>query len=766
MPEGPYKSMIDRVFHMLVLFAFILLCAAPAVIARQGAAASAPSTQAPSKTQEQNKNGTRVVPPGVKLAPAMPAAGPPRPFEFPSAAKKTLPNGLHVFVVTDHKEPSLAVRLLMMSAASIKDPADLPGTAEMTANLLTQGTEKRSAKDIADAIDFVGGSLNASAGKDGTTVTLDVVKKDLDLGLGLMSDVVLHPSFRDEELDRQRQQLLSGLSVQYSDPQYLASAIFARVVYGNSPYGWPEEGTQQTVQKLNRDAIAAFHDANYAPNTSYLAFAGDITPEQAFAVAEKYFGEWARKDVSATAPVLPGPLTGRHIWLIDKPDAVQTQIRVGKLGIRRGDPDYIPVEVMNRIFGGGYNSLLNTEVRVRKGLTYGAYSQFSPHLYTGTFFVGTFTRTAATVEATKLVIDLLSQMSSGSVTPQQLAFARDYLAGVYPIQSETAEQVADRVLTAAIFDLPHDYNRTYPDKIRAVSSSEVDDMAKRYLSTDDLDIVLVGNVSAFQDGIKKEFPHATYDEISFEQVDVLAPDLRKPKATEAEATPESIEQGKQVLLAAANAAGGDALNSVKSISMTETGKQIRPNGDVPITVKWTVAYPDRSRGNVSYGPQTITQTSDGKSAWIAVGAGAEPHDVTQLIGEFQRGVALFGGGWGLYQQVLAGKIEASSSGEQEIDGTKTLIVAVRASFGKVTLFFDAATHLLAAARFQSTGPQGPVETEQRWSDYRTIEGRQFAFSNVTYRGGAKFLESTVSDLKINPPVDDSLFAKPAAAPGK
>ena len=263
----------------------------------------------------------------------------------------------------------------------------------MTANLLTQGTGKRSAKDIAEAIDFVGGSLNAASGKDATTVTLDVVKKDLNLGLDLMSDVVLHPAFSADELERQRQQLLSSLTVQYSDPEYLASVVFSRVVYGGSPYGLPGEGTPETVKKLNRDDLAKFHDANYAPNQSLLAFAGDVTPEEAFGAAEKYFGGWQKQDIAAAVPASPSTLSGQHIWLIDKPDAVQTQIRVGKLGIRRNDPDYIPVEVTNRIFGGGYNSLLNTEVRVKKGLTYGAYSQFSPQRYSGAFLVGTFTRT-------------------------------------------------------------------------------------------------------------------------------------------------------------------------------------------------------------------------------------------------------------------------------------------------------------------------------------------------------------------------------------
>jgi zinc protease len=754
------RQMNDFAVRKVALLALAVVSAGAVVMARQSQQGSA--TNQAASAQQEKKDGTGIIPPGVKLVPQMPPAGPPRPFEFPNAAEKSLANGLRVFVVTDHKEPAVAARLLIMSAGSIKDPADAAGTAAMTANLLTQGTAKRSAKDIADTIDFVGGSLNASAAKDGTTVMLDVVKKDLDLGLDLMSDVVLHPAFRSEELDRQRQQLLSGLTVQYSDPQYLASAVFARVVYGNSPYGWPQEGTPATVEKFNRDQLAEFHSENYAPNQSFLAFAGDITPEQAFEVAEKYFGAWPKKDVAASAPVLPAPLSGVHIWLIDKPDAVQTQIRVGKLGIRRGDPSYIPVEVMNRIFGGGYNSLLNTEVRVKKGLTYGAYSQFSPHRDTGAFFVGTFTRTEATAEATKLVIDLLSKMSAGGVTQQQLNFARDYLAGVYPIQSETAEQVADRVLTAAIFDLPLDYNRTYPDKIRAVDSKEVNEMAKRYLSTDDLDIVLVGNVAAFRDALKKEFPPATYDEIPFDQVDVLAADLRKPKAAETAATPESLEQGKQILLAAANAAGGEALASVKALAMTENGKQPGPNGEVPINVKWTVEYPNRSHGDVSYGGRAVTQICDGKSAWIAMGSQA--HDVTRVIGEFERGIALFGGGWGLYREVLAGKITGGSIGETEIDGKKTEGVAVHAPFGNVKLFFDPSTHFLVAARFQAAGPQGVIDTEQRWSDYRMVDGRQFAFSTVTYRGGAKFMESSVAEVKINPSVDDSLFAKPEIAP--
>jgi zinc protease len=747
--------MMKHEIKLAILVVAVILFTGAAAMAQQSAPAEKPATAA----AQDKKNGTGIVPPGVKLGPQMPGAGAPTLFHFPKAASKTLPNGLQVFVVTDASEPAVAVRLVILSAGSVKDPVGMPGVAQMTASMLTQGTEKRSARDIAEAIDFVGGSLEAAAGKDATNVTLDVVKKDLQTGFDLLSDVVLHPAFKADELDRQRQQLLSSLTVQYSSPEYLASVVFSRAVYGSSPYGWPGEGTPETVKKLASKDLSDFHAANYAPNQAFLAFAGDIRPEEAFATAEKYLGAWPKVDVATSAPLAPLKSSGQHIWLIDKPDSVQTQIRAGKLGIRTGDPDFIPVVVMNRIFGGGYNSRLNTEVRINKGLTYGANSSFSPHRYAGTFVVDTFTRTEATVEATKLVVDLITKMSAGEVTPKEMDFARDYLAGVYPIQSETAEQVADRVLTTAAFNLPADYNTTYPEKIRGVTSAQVREMAQRYLSTKDMDLVLAGNIGAFRDALKKEFPNAEYVEIPFDQVDVLSQDLRKPKEAEAAATPESMEKGKQILLAAAKAAGGDAIASVATISMTDTGKLFQPGAELPLTVKWQVAYPNRSHGDVSLAGQNIVQSTDGKDAWIL--QGTESHDATPWINEFERGISLFGGGWGLFHEILAGKVEGQFIGEESFDGKKFLGVAVKAQFGVIKLYFDSETHLLTAARYQSAGQQGPVENEQRWTDYRAVEGRQFAFTNSTTRDGAKFSESTVQDVVINPKLDDALFAKPA-----
>ncbi|MFY9527427.1 MAG: pitrilysin family protein [Candidatus Acidiferrales bacterium] len=724
----------------------------------QDAQQPAPSSARQNASRPDQKNGTGIVPPGVKLAPQMPAAAPAKPFHFPRAATKTLANGLRVFVVSDHREPAVAVRLVITSAGALNDPAGMPGVAMMAASLFTQGTEKRSAQQIAEAIDFVGGSLAASAGKDATSVTLDVVKKDVELGMDLMSDIVLHPAFKQEELDRQREQLLSGFTVQYSDPAYLSMAVFDRVVYRGSAYGLPDEGTPDSVKKFSPDVFVKFHDDTFVPNQALLALAGDITPEEAFAAAEKYFGGWAKKDIPTVSAEKPEPPSGLHFWLIDKPDAVQTQIRVGKPGVRRNSPDYIPLVVTNRIFGGGFNSRLNTEVRVNKGLTYGAFSNFSSLKYAGSFLAGTFTRTEATVEATKLVVDLVAKMSTGDVTPAEMNFARDYLAGVYPIQSETAEQVADRVLTVAEYGLPEDYNETYPAKIRAVSADQVKAMAARYFTPKDLDVVLAGNVSQFRDALKAAFPEATWEEVPVDQLDLLSADLRKPKEAAPASTAESLERGSEILKAAAEAAGGAALNTVESLEITANGKAFSPQGEFPIELKLLIAYPDKTRSEVKLPFGTLVQGSDGNKAWLQSPQGTMdlPADFN---GEAQRSVAL-SGAWGLYKQVLNGKVELQSLGEEEVDGKKMLAVQWKASNGPVKLYFDPSSHLLVGAHFKSLTPQGTADTDQRWSDFRAVDGRQYPYQTVIYRNGSKFSETTVQTIQVNPKPDASVFTKP------
>ena len=469
---------------------------------------------------------------GAKLVDKMPPLAPPRPFHFPEVASKTLANGLRVFVVSETDsptaQPSVSVELLLPLAGSVSDPTGKPGTAAMVASLLTEGTERRSAQEINGAIDFVGGSLNASASSDATTVSATVVKKDFDLAMDLLSDITLHPSFTSAEIARRRQQALSGLSLDYDDAEYLASATFRRVVYGAGIYGFPPDGTPESVSALTREDLVAFHDNTYSPQGALLAIAGDVTPDEGFAVAEKYLGAW--RPEGAAPPVVSGEPRpkGPRVFLIERPDAVQTQIRVGRSGIPRNSPDYIPLSVANQIFGGSYNARLNTAVRLKKGLTYDASSEFISYRGAGNLLVSTFTRTEQTVAATQLVLDEIRKMSTGEVTQDELDVARDFLSYVFPLHAETSEDVADRVLGVAFYGLPPDYLDTYQDRVWAVTSADVKRVAQTYFDPSDLDLVLVGNVSGFRDALEAILPGAKVIDIPAERLDLLSQSLQSP----------------------------------------------------------------------------------------------------------------------------------------------------------------------------------------------------------------------------------------------
>lgn len=702
----------------------------------------------------------------AQLVAQMPGAEPSKPYHFPPVATKTLANGLRVFVVSSSSEPGIGVQLLLTSAGSVNDPQGKPGVASITASLLTQGAGKRTAQQIAESIDFVGGSLNATASDDGTIVSSSVVKKDFDLAMDLLSEVTLRPKFANEEIVRQKEQLLSNLRVNYDDADYLASAVFERAVYGQHPYGLPSEGTPISIQTISQNDIVQFHDSYYAPGSALLAFSGDISPEAAFAAAEKYFGAWSTKAPTPPAHAAASVTPGVHIIVVNKPDAVQTQIRIGKPGVRRNDPEYIPLYVSDRIFGGSYNSRLNTEVRVKKGLTYGANSVFDTLLEAGDLLASTFTRTETTVAAVQLVVDQIKGMASGNLKADELTFAQNYLVGVYPIQTETPDQVASRVLTVAHYGLPANYNETYQNRISGVTLQQANSEAAKYFQPSNLEIVLAGNAAQFRDNLKREFPDASYEEFTPAELDLLLPAMHRLPESVPAPTPETIAQGKSEIASAAQAAGGPAVSKIQSVEYSGVGIQASPQGDLPVQLKLYLGYPNHYRMDTIVNLPGLSGNAlmvgyDGKSGWTSSPQGTQDIPPSEF-GEFIRRILLTGS-VGLYQGAQSGAIQVQALGPRDFQGTKADAVAAVSGSVHAIVYFDPATHLPAGAKYQQDTPQGAVETIEMWSDYREVDGAKFPCHGITLRNGQKFSEYTVQEIKFNTNPDAALFAKPAGA---
>jgi zinc protease len=461
---------------------------------------------------------------------AWPAERPPRPLpsrpvEFPDYQLKTLSNGLQVLVVPHHEQPSVSFRLLIRAGAA-NDAVGKPGVAGFVGGLLDQGTTTRSAEQIANAIESAGGILSVGAGNEITFVSGAVIKDQVPLALELAADVVQRPAFAPAELQRQKDAAISGLQVSAEDPDYIANSLIDRLVFGFHPYGRPGPTTMQAIQGISRDDMVAFHATWFAPNNALLAIVGDLPTEEAFAAAEKAFGTWARREVPTVTFEEPPPPT-RRVIVVDRPGSVQTEIRVGQLGVSRTHPEYMIVDLMMRILGGeGANRLFGV-LRGDRGLTYGASASFRAFKHSGSFIAETDTRTEATGEALRLTINEIQRLQREPVDPRELQGAQDYMAGSFPLTIETPAAISMQVLNSLFFGLPLEKLEMYREEVTRVTPADIQRVAKQLLAPERLSIVLVGDADRFVAQLKAAGIDG-YERIAASDLDLTAPNLRKP----------------------------------------------------------------------------------------------------------------------------------------------------------------------------------------------------------------------------------------------
>jgi zinc protease len=463
-----------------------------------------------------------------------PGSRPPSPLEaspvdFPPYEIKTLSNGLRVLVVLHHEQPSVSFRLLVR-AGTLQEPPDKPGVANFMSGLLNQGTTTKSAGDIANQIESAGGIIAVGSGNELAFISGAVIKDRTDLMLSLASDMAQNPAFDAEELNRRKSQTLSALNVSYDDPDYLANVVFERIVYGHHPYGRPSEGTRESIGRLTRDDLVAFHRAWFVPNNALLAIVGDLTADEAFAAAEKAFGAWPRRDVPAVSAMEP-PAPKRRMVVIDRPGSAQTEIRVGHIGVPRTHPDWVALDLAIRILGGeGANRLFGV-LRSDRGLTYGASADLNSYLESGDIVAETDTRSSATGESLRLMVDEFWRLQKDVVNGAELGGAQDFLAGNFPLSIESPSAIAQQVLAHLFFGIDPIEIEKYRDRVEAVRPADIQRVAKEFLRPDRLAIVLVGDATAIADQLKS-LGFTDYERIPIAELDLASPTLRRQRLPE------------------------------------------------------------------------------------------------------------------------------------------------------------------------------------------------------------------------------------------
>ena len=435
---------------------------------------------------------------GLKASAKRPADFPATPpsaapsDEFPDIAHtaKTLPNGLRVVVVSNREVPMVSMTLGIKSGAWTESK---PGVASLAMGMLTKGTKSRDAKELARVLEANAVNLSGSAGMDTAEVTASALVPQLDLAVELLADVVENPTFPKDELGILKKQTKMGLMIASKTPEYLADRQLRQTLYGDHPYSRTATGELQDVDAVTVDDLRTWWGGQVRPENAILYLAGDITPSDAFRVVERHLGGW-KVDTPFKPMALPKiPKQGAtHIYLVDRPSSVQSQIRVGHLSVTRRDPGYFTARVLGNILGGGFNSRLNKAIRVEKGLTYGARGGFRPRRFAGQFTVSTFTKTPTTAQTVRAVLEEIEKIRSAPPTPKELDDTKSYIAGAFPGQRETPEATVGDLWMIETQQLPEDYLQSYLRGVKATSAQDVAEAAKRLIHPKELAIVVVG----------------------------------------------------------------------------------------------------------------------------------------------------------------------------------------------------------------------------------------------------------------------------------
>ncbi|MCL5005157.1 MAG: insulinase family protein [Acidobacteria bacterium] len=466
--------------------------------------------------------------PARELPPAVP---PPEAISFHLPVVQRLSNGLRILLIERHDVPLLTLYAIVGKGAEA-DPPNLPGTAEMVAGLLPEGTKMRSAAQIAQAIDQAGGTIDTGAGWDESYANVSLLSDHKELAFDLLSDMLIHPAFAPQEIERLRRQTLSALDIVDQDPSYIADLVLRRFLYEGTPYAHSEDGTPESIRHITRKDLVRFHARNYSPSRTILAVVGDITDQQCLALATRFFGQWRNHSSShsETSIRLPAP-RGRRVIVINKPDAVQTEIRVANLAIPRSSPDYYALTVANQVLGGPAANRLFDTLRTRRGLVYGASSDLKCYSTIGAWVAKTSTRSSESVNATEMMLRQMKRLRTHAISGQELEMAQSYLVGHEALEFEPPSQIADRVLELMMYHLPLDYWNHFAQHIRSLSTADVLSATQKYLHPNDDVIVLVGDVSAFRNKLKKLGPVRV---VPIAQADQVFPQLEKGTAAYSE----------------------------------------------------------------------------------------------------------------------------------------------------------------------------------------------------------------------------------------
>jgi predicted Zn-dependent peptidase len=419
-----------------------------------------------------------------------------RTFDFPEVIRTALPSGLDLRVARVPRLPMVSVNLFVRAGEAVLAEENA-GLAVLAGDALEGGTERRDGAELAEALETIGARLGVSTGWEGTSVSLSCLADRLAEGLELLAEALLRPAFPDEEVARAREQSIALIRQRAKDPSSVASEAAARHFYAaGNPYARPLGGTLASIEPLGAAHLRGYAEGHYRPQGGGLVVAGDVDVAEVEALAARHLGAWSGGAPEAPEVTAEAATRERRLWVVDRPGSVQSEIRIGHVGAARSDPDLFNLMVLNTVFGGAFTSRLNLNLREKNGFTYGVRSRFAFRARPGPFHVSTAVGNEVTAPAVREIMAEMESLVADGPDETEVAAARDFAAGIFPLRLETVGQVASRVAELIVYGLPDDYHHRYRERIRGVTTEAAHEAGRRHIRPAEAQIVVVGDAEA------------------------------------------------------------------------------------------------------------------------------------------------------------------------------------------------------------------------------------------------------------------------------
>lgn len=694
------------------------------------------------------------------LAVAFPAAAqkhyseleypPLRDLQLPEVNRTVLPNGLVLYLVEDHTLPRVQGFALIRSGARF-EPADKIGLASVVGQAMrTGGTESHPGEEIDRMLENVGASVETGVGTSTATASVFALKEDLPLVLEILADLLQSPAFPDDKIELAKVQQRTGIARRNDNVSQIAGREFAKLLYGaENPYARHTE--YATIAAITRDDLIAFHQRYFHPNQTILGLWGDFDPAEAKGLVEEHFGSWPR--VEADLPPLPEvPRAWQgSLNFIQKDDVNQTNLRIGHLGGRFDDEDFYALNIMAEILGGGFSSRLFRRIRSDLGLAYASFGTWAASYdHPGTFWIRVDTKSESTVLALREILKEVERVTQEEVTEEELRIAKDGILNSFVFNFDTTGEIVQRLMTYEYYDYPPDFLEKFKANIEKVTAEDVLRAAQKNVHPDQLVILAVGRAEDFDE------PLNTLGKVN--TIDITIPQPKMEEAAVPEATPEALERGRQVLLAAIDGLGGrETLEGIKDLSSLSEVTQVMPQGDMTINLKAVAVLPDKVRTDAvtPFGP--FVMATDGSTGWMKTPQGSgplPPAQVENLKKSLTRLPSV------LLLSALDEERPVQFLETTEVDGSAADVIVVPDATGEnIKLYVEQGSgHIIKRSLRAEVPGKGPVQQEQAFSDFREVSGLTMPFKEVTYHDGERAGERTVKNVEINTGVDPAIFA--------